>query len=343
MVASDFEQRLVEAIQPIRGLALAQALYAIFDTGLYETLSAEPGLDSQALSDRHAMDATRLTALCHYLANEGYLTPEDGWRLTAKGRDLAPFRPWYTLLVGGYAATFGQLATTLPAGAPWASRDGAKVGEGSCGISRLDVLPMIDRLLDQLPHREVTVVDLGCGDGTFLIDLLRHRPGLRGIGVEPDPVSSGIAAEQVVRQGLSERMTTHQGRAADVARLELPGGELCFLTAFVLQEMLEQQGEAAVAGLLRETMRAHPDAHWLVVEVDHRLDDPRTMAHGLGKAYYNPYFLLHALTEQRLERREFWERLFTEAGLDIVALDHPDDAVDSTGLELGYLLRRRLG
>ncbi|MFI9503426.1 hypothetical protein [Nocardia sp. NPDC052566] len=341
MPASDFEQRLIEAIQPIRYHALAQALYVLFDSGIYETLRGEPGSGAEWIAKRHDMDPARLQALCHYLANEGYLSSDDGWRLTAKAQALEPFMPWYTLLIGGYAGTFGQLGATLRAGAPWASRDGAKVGAGSCGMSRLDVLPMVDRLLDRLPGGELTIVDLGCGDGAFLADLLRHRPRLRGIGMEPDPISSGLALERVVQEGLSDRMTVHRGRAADVSLLDLPDGQLCFLTAFVLQEMLEQDGEPAVAALLRDTMGAFPRAHWLVVEVDYRLDDPRTMAHGLGKAYYNPYFLLHALTEQRLERREFWDRLFAEAGLEIAALDHPDEAVDSTGLELGYLLRCR--
>lgn len=337
----DFEHRLVEAIQPIRHLALAHALYAVMDTGVYDTVQAEPGVPVADIAERHGLDVQRLDALCLYLANEGYFAREDGgWRLTAKAAELALFRPWYTLLVGGYAQTFGQLGQVLRAGAPWADRDGAKVGAGSCGMSMFDALPLADRLLDTLPADGLTVVDLGCGDAAFLTELVRRRPGLRGVGIEPDEVSSRLAAERVEREGLADRVTVHRGWAADAATVDLPAdGPVCFLTAFVLQEMLEQESEAAVETLLRTTMEKHPRAHWLVIEVDHRLDERRAMAHALSLAYYNPYFLLHAITDQRLEKREVWERLFSRAGLEVAAFDHPDENVDSTGFELGYLLR----
>jgi 2-ketoarginine methyltransferase len=40
-----------------------------------------------------------------------------------------------------------------------------------------------------------------------------------------------------------------------------------------------------------------------------------------------------------LETRAYWEKLFAEAGLSIVGFTTTDPHVDSTGLELGYLLR----
>jgi 2-ketoarginine methyltransferase len=57
-------------------------------------------------------------------------------------------------------------------------------------------------------------------------------------------------------------------------------------------------------------------------------------------AYYNPYYLIHQITEQRLETSQFWADLFRRAGLECLTMAHPDDRVDSTRLELGYLLKR---
>ncbi|WZB72469.1 hypothetical protein WJ968_14835 [Achromobacter xylosoxidans] len=65
------------------------------------------------------------------------------------------------------------------------------------------------------------------------------------------------------------------------------------------------------------------------------------MEHGLAKAYYNPYYLIHEFTEQRLMTDAWWQSLYEEAGLKIVNHDYPDEAVDSTRLEIGYLLKRR--
>jgi 2-ketoarginine methyltransferase len=343
MITPDFEHRLVSALQPIRHLALAQGLYTLFDSGIWDGLGRDGGQPTATLAEQQGLDPDRLEIYCHYLANEGYLMHHDGgWQLTTKARELEPFRPWYTLLIGGYTETFAQLGATLRAGAGFATRNGGLVGVGSCGMSNIDVMPMAHRLLGAVPTEQLTVVDLGCGDAAFLIDLVRSRPGLQGIGVEPDETSSRLAAERVEREGLSNRITIHRGRAADVVNLALPADEtLCFLTAFVLQEMLEQESEDAVESLLDKVMENYPRAHWLVVEVDHQIDNRAAMSHALATAYYNPYFLLHAITEQRLEKREFWDRLFERAGLETVMADHPDDAVDSTHFEMGYLLRRR--
>jgi 2-ketoarginine methyltransferase len=341
MAPQDFEHRLIEALQPIRHLALAHALYALMDSGAYDTMAGEPGLSAAELAERHGLDPERFTGLCHHLANEGYLVGDDGWQLTDKARTLAPFRPWYTLLVGGYSGAFSQLGATLKAGAPWASRNGAKVAAGSCGMGRYDALPLCDSLLDAIPAEALAVIDLGCGDGAFLTELARRRSGLHGVGIEPDPDAARLAKERVEREGLADRIVVQQGSAADSLSLDLPAGRpLCFLTVFVLQEMLEQEGDAAVEDLLRKTLEAYPTAHWLVIEVDHQWTDRRSMAHGLSQAYYNPYFLLHAITEQRLEKREFWEAMFDRAGLEVAAFGHPGENVDSTRLELGYLLRR---
>lgn len=339
MVSSDFENRLVEALQPIRYLALAQALYQLMDTGLYGSL-AEGGSDVDVLARHHGFDPVRLLALLRYLANEGYAVDDDGWRLTVKGRALLPFRPWYTLLVGGYAGTFGQIGSTLAADAPWATRDGSKVGTGSCGISRYDALPIVGRLLDQVPGDEATVVDIGCGDAAFLIELCQQRPGIVGIGLDPDAASVHIAKERIKRADIGDRVSVHQTEGLDTLHLDLPAdGQICFLASFALQEILEQDGEDAIRGLLRRSAERYPNSCWLVVEVDHQPTSPKVMAHGLGLAYYNPYYLLHALTEQRLETREFWDSLFDSAGMEVVAFEHPSASVDSTDLELGYLLR----
>ncbi|GIJ44240.1 2-ketoarginine methyltransferase [Virgisporangium aliadipatigenens] len=340
MTTGTFEQGLVDAIQPIRYMAIANALFHLFDTGIYASLAAQNGISCVRLAAERNVDPDRLAAFLAYLAAEGYVAYDGGWRLTGKARAIEPFQPWYTLLVGGYATTFRQLGDALRTDAPWAGRDGARVGAGSCGMSAHDAVPMVERLLDRLPPDAPTVVDLGCGDGGFLVELCKRRADLIGIGLEPDAYSVELAKSGIVAAGLENRLSVRQGRASDALTLENSGdGTLCFMAAFVLQEMLEQEGRSAVCALLRDTVRRHPHAYWAIVEVDHRPDDAVITDHPLGIAYYNPYFLLHAITEQKLETRDFWERLFAEAGLEIVAVEHPPRDVDSTDLELGYLLR----
>lgn len=326
---SNFEYRLVEALQPIRGLALANGIHHMFVSGVHDALAQAPDtVDNLAKS--LALDPGRVAGFLHYLANEDLVELDgDEVRLTPRAAGLAEFRPWYELLVGGYAQTFQQITETL-AGYTYATRDGVMVGAGSCGMSRHDALPLIRSLLKELPAAPEEIVDIGCGGGDVLLDLIQDYPGVPALGV--DPYAPLDRAEG--------RLSFEQASAVDhVAGLAGERKGRLFVAAFLLQEILEQQGRDAVVEMVRSIVRT--GAHLAVVEVDHRPSDPAVMRHGLGLAYYNPYYFLHVLTEQRLETTRFWLELFDEAGTVVLAHRTVDPDVDSTGLEFGCLLAAR--
>ncbi|WP_405606522.1 2-ketoarginine methyltransferase [Streptomyces sp. NBC_00076] len=331
-----FELRLIEALQPVRGFALAQGIHHLFGSGLYERIAQGPQ-QIGALAEALELDASRTSGFLRYLANEDLVAlGGDTVALTDKGRALGPYRPWYELLVGGYAETFQQVTDVLR-GKGYASRDGRLVGIGSCGISAYDALPLVRGLLTDLPAPPTSVVDLGCGDGTFLTSLVGDSGSVTGIGVDPyAPQEPTAGAVRFVRAGATDYVR-QSAAAPDVER----DPSRLFLAAFLLQEVLEQEGRPAVVELVRSALAQ--GGHLAVVEVDHRPDDPQVMRHGLGLAYYNPYYLLHVLTEQRLETERFWQDLFEEAGARVVSRRVVDPRVDSTGLEVGYLLTRQEG
>ncbi|MGZ4106951.1 MAG: 2-ketoarginine methyltransferase, partial [Tumebacillaceae bacterium] len=109
---------------------------------------------------------------------------------------------------------------------------------------------------------------------------------------------------------------------------------------FILHEILGQEGVAGVERFLTRVVERFPNINIIVIEVDDRIDDPSIMQHGLSLAYYNPYYLLHYFTRQKLESKTYWEALFARCGLEILAEDTVDHEVESTNLELGYLIRR---
>ncbi|MDT0262318.1 methyltransferase domain-containing protein [Jatrophihabitans lederbergiae] len=335
----NFEQRLVEQLQPVRFFALAQVLRHCLRLGLFTSLDRRPHT-TQELATNHSLDAGRLGALLRYLENEQYVRDADAWQLTDKARQLLPIAPWYELLLDGYTTTFDQLGDALAAGSPYATRVDHRVGSGSCGISQHDALPLVESLLDRSDGPVDTVVDLGCGNGAFLLELLRRRPNLRGVGLEPSGEACQEAGKLAAAAGLSDRVTFHQAPARSALEVELApaGAGVCFLTAFVLQEMLEQEGDAAVEALVGGVLAGLPEAQWIVIEVDHQPSGP-AMAHPLAMAYYNEYFLLHAITAQRLEPRKYWDDLFTRAETTKIAEAGPPLEVDSTRLEFGVLLR----
>jgi 2-ketoarginine methyltransferase len=331
-IDASFEQRLIEAIRPIREHFLASALHHLFATGLYDALARKPdGQSIDGLAGDLGMEPARLRGFLLYLANEGVVEVIDGAaRATRKGLDYGEFRPWYTMMIGGYTSTLEQIGGALARDADACTRNGRYVGLGSCEISRFDGMPMTRTLLQlgDVDCREI--LDLGCGNALYLVELCKGLPGVRAWGCEPSPGGFGEAKRLIAASGMSERVQVANITATDFLRSP---------PADVLHEILAQEGEAAILSLLHNLVERFPRINIVVIEVANEIENPAQMRHGLGRNFWNPYFLLHYFTMQRLEKRTYWESLFRVAGLDVVAFTSTDPRIDSTGMELGYLLR----
>jgi 2-ketoarginine methyltransferase len=333
------ESELAECLAPIRGFALAQAIFAAFELGIFDEIALGPG-EIREVAASLSLEPERFDGLLDYLENETVVV-RSGTRveLTPRGQQLRAARPWYELLVGGYSGTFASLAESLRAGAPFATRNGARVAVGSCGISQHDALPMVLKLMQHL-ERPSAIIDLGCGDGTFIAQVAAAYPDVPCAGVEPDEGARMNAQQRAAAAGISNVQIFAGDALHPPAGLADTGPGVCFITAFVLQEVLEQSGERAVIDLLQRSFEADPDASWLVIEVDRRhplAGEPSQLA----LSYYNPYYLLHRVTQQRLLPVSEWKRLYAAAGLCIAAEVLPNPEYDSLGIKFGHLLRRR--
>ena len=78
----------------------------------------------------------------------------------------------------------------------------------------------------------VAVVDLGCGDGTFIADIAAELPALPNIGVEPDQGAREAAMAHAAELGLSNlQILAGDALNPPVEVAQLPVGT-CFVTAF---------------------------------------------------------------------------------------------------------------
>jgi 2-ketoarginine methyltransferase len=337
-----FEQRLIEGIRPIAEHFLAGALHHLFDTGIFAALAGQDSpVPLEQLSGGLGLDIERLRGFLFFLSNENVVV-FDGERvsLTMKGHGYGEFRGWYTMFVGGYGSTLQQIGAGLQHGAPYCSRDGRNVGLGSCEISQYDGIPVVRSLLDRAGVRPRELLDLGCGNGLYLVRMCQELPGMSAWGSEPDPGGHADAVDLIQQTGLADRIQLRNASATEFLRDPPADCEPDLVVfGFVLQELLEQEGEPAVISLLQGTVQRFPKINIVVVEVQNAVADPAVMKDGVARNFWNPYYLIHAFTEQRLESRPFWEDLFEAAGLRIEQLITTDPAVDSSGVEVGYLLR----
>lgn len=335
-----FEQRLIEGIRPISEHFLALALHHLFDTGLYDHL-AETSVTIGTLAGLFDMEEDRLRGFLLYLANEGIVqVRRDEVSLTAHGRRYGEFRPWYTMLIGGYTSTLQQMGGALRKGSPYCTRDGRYVGMGSCEISRYDGMPMTRELLADAGVTAREVLDLGCGNALYLTEFCRDMPEVRAWGVEPDKGGYDAARQLVESTGMAGRVNLVNSSATDFLRDPPAACDPDLIVfGYVLHEILAQEGADAIVSLLRSVAHRFPQINIVVIEVANEIENPAVMRHGLATNFWNPYYLIHYFTHQRLEKRAYWDNLFTRAGLQVTSFVTTDSRVDSTGLELGYLLR----
>lgn len=338
-IRTDFAGELVSALQPARFYFLAQTIQFLFTSGLYDDLEKGCRLSSEELE---RFDSIRIHGLFDYLSNEQLVTVDASgrYRLTSVGRGFRHFRAWYELLLGGYSRTLDELPETMRSADAYAHRNDAAVGRGSCGISKYDALPMIEALLSEpSAPPATTIADLGCGDGEIVLQLGGGRT--RILGVDPSPASIEAARKHAtdLDLGLQSEFiaATAEDFLADEERRATPN--VCYLAAFALQEVLEQAGRLAVVQSVARCLEA-PGNSLIVVEVTPFDEDEGPMMHALEVAYYNPYFLMHTVTRQRLESEVFWRELFAEAGAEVLAWRTTDPLVDSTGHEFGVLLTK---
>ncbi|MEG4629484.1 2-ketoarginine methyltransferase [Microcoleus sp. AR_TQ3_B6] len=341
MIEGNLEYQLIEALEPIRHHVLATGIYHLFNEGIYDKL-LESDHSIESLAKALHFDETKLLGFLRYLANEGIVEfIDEKVRLTKKSKQINEFRGWYTLMIGGYGHTYLQIGEKLKEGSGWAERDSGQVGVGSCQMSKFDAIPLTRSLMAEIPKECKYLLDVGCGEGLYLVEFCRAFPNLKAWGVEPSKGGYQAAVELVRRSGLEERIVLTNASALELLESPFKHEPDFLIVGYVLQEVLGQDGESGVSKFLTGILERFPDIYIIVIEIEDQITNKKIMGHSMSLAFYNPYYLLHYFTNQRLEKLEFWERLFEKCQLEVKAKKFADINVDSTDLTVGYLLHRK--
>ncbi|MGB5831066.1 MAG: methyltransferase domain-containing protein [Thiohalocapsa sp.] len=334
MDTNAFTTNLNRSLDYIKGFSTSFVLQALISDGALD-LMKEP-FRVEDLSRVKAYRPDLFAAAVKFLVVEDIValgTEPQTYQLTDFGVWIAEQPGWINLLVGGYQNVFSNLTDVLKNGSNAADRNARMVGLGSFQISLHDALPLAWRLIQEVNKHATRFVDIGCGDGYFVREICRRMPDATAIGVEPSQASQN-AVGAVEQAGLAGRIEI---RHEDGLDFTVPPDTDFVLFAFVLQELLPQIGEARLVEYFQNLRESGFTGAVLAIEVEYDPENQSVLRTPIGRGYYNPYYLLHPLTNQKLMPIQYWKDLFDKAGFRLVAEQVVDPRIDPSGLELGLV------
>ncbi len=194
--------------------------------GLFDRLAEGAPMAPEALARAAGLDEGYVRAWCQAAyAFELLEHDEDGYRNSPLGEAFrAERRP--TLLpaaVGSlFAAHMAERAAGLmtsgerPGESVLAEREtllrwfGPMLEAGFGGLFERQILPAVAEFAE-VDAKGGLAVDLGCGNGWYLRILARHRPHLRGLGLDGFAENVRQARELAEREGLGDRLSFREG------------------------------------------------------------------------------------------------------------------------------------
>jgi len=306
----------------IRGHCMTRALQTALQLNLLEAMR-DDWLDPSAFAAERGLDADVLTALCDYLYARRVLRKKDGrFGLDERGRFLVEtdlLQGWFKL-VDGYEPVLHALGPLTSGRAHYGNgvrRDPELVAVGSGLASEGFYFPLVADIIRR--KRWKTVLDIGCGDGTFLRSLCRALPEVKAIGIDlsGEAIARGCATRDA--QGLGDRIRLHQGDALEIDQTGVLPAEVDAATSFfVLHELAAPGGDGELPSFLRRFRRTYPRTALIIVETIR----PSAAALRRRPGPAIEYFLLHDLSKQAPLDRERWQRQLRGAGFTSIEERH---------------------
>ena len=289
-----------------------RTLQTLFNVGFFDEMRRAGSVNVARFAETNGLDGDILQSIVDSLYALRILDKGGaGYVLDDKGRTLVEdARGWFDG-VYGYEGIYHSLEPLLRKQLVYGKdiyRRPDFVARGSGEAEGWMYFPVAVDLLTQANRRRV--LDLGCGDGTFLRHLCSANPSIRGFGIDisPEAIADG---EKLAREAnLHDRI---QLAVVDINTLERTPPELKDIDAatvfFVLHEIL-YQGKDALLRLLRSYRKIFPNVPLTIFEVDRATPEEMRQRPGMSIQY----ILQHDISHQKLVSRAEWLALLREAG-----------------------------
>lgn len=299
-------------LDAIRGFYTTRTLIALFNIGFFDELSMRGAIDLTDFAARHDLDLTVLKSVCDYLYALTVLDRRgDEYRLDSGITFPAQLVQGPVQVVYAYEEVFYNLEALLKKERTYGievHRRSEFVARGSGASGEILVFPYLSEMLDRRGFQRI--LDLGCGDGTFLIDQCRRNDRVTGYGVDLAPEAIAYGNKRLAEEKLQNRVTLVTMDIFNLAALAPQVRDIdAAISVFVLHELFAL-GPATIVDLLRTFRTCFPGIPLVLCEmIRHTPEELRQKPGGVAEIQ-----LFHSLSNQPLLTRDEWRDLFRKAG-----------------------------
>jgi len=298
----------------IRGYLETTTMHALLNVGLIDEMQKKGSVDIVEFAAQANLERAVLDPLCEAFYCLGMFERHEGrYTLSDKGRNIVEVMRGWLEVCYGYSEVFHSLEPLLRKEKVYGKdfyRRSDFVARGSGEMENLLFFPMVNDII--IAHGYERVLDLGCGDGTFLRLLCGLNPKVRCYGIDLAPAAVEEGNRVLREMGLQERVSLSALDISKIEQADLPAIDVATVF-FVLHELL-YFGEDVLLNFLKDFRRLFPNTPLIAFEaVRPPAEDLRKHP---GISVY--YFLYHDLTQQKPVDAETWKSLFRRAGFESI-------------------------
>jgi phenylpyruvate C(3)-methyltransferase len=199
----------------------ASAISAAWELGVLDELNDAGTLDARRFAADRDLDETSTIGLLRALSAVDVVKRDEG-RVT-QGTHFAEIyrtRSFFHWLTRGSAELFREMPAVLRTEnrvGDFYRRDAAAIAFACREMSEFCYDPWFWEAVDGLDFEVGMVADLGCGSGERIMQILRRRPGARGLGIDIARPALEMASATAREEGLADRTAFLE---ADVLTME---------------------------------------------------------------------------------------------------------------------------
>jgi phenylpyruvate C(3)-methyltransferase len=310
----------------------AWAIAAAWEIGALDELNRTRTLDAESFAARRGLDPAATVGLFRALASVGVVERQGSVVAAADAFDeVYRYRSFFHWLSRGSAELFRQMPSVLVTAnrtGQFYQRDAAAIAYACREIDELCYAPTFWSAMGRLGFELSNVVDLGCGGGGRVLDILARYPRAGGIGVDIARPALDSARVESLAAGVADRVTLIEADVLDLdERPEFADVDL--ITCFMMGHDLWPR-ETCVAAL-RRFRKVFPSVQRFLLGDATRtpeVPDPDLPVFTLG------FELGHDLMGVYLPTVADWESVFDEAGWRLVRTNRIDMTVGEVIFEL---------